>query len=300
MSPNELVTLFDGKYHTYYRYLLLDLLGSVGTYSSLSLSSLSESFSAFDIAVINRPELAHSKNNCPHLICIGRPNQNVHADLMQTSLDDSLYEVLYSKRYISGWLVSEHPPEIVAEQILDTGLKLGQHLNRGFVPFYEPFRMQLLQDGNEACPKWLPNVLGNFEYYAYCDIYKKIREIIPQTVITNHDYIFITDDAKFYEKEAKSLFFLYLTWHDIQLKKGNGIEKNEIMALFQFYYQAAKKWALSNTNDRFIYAIDSLKYGQLTTNPTLKQAILAARDDPGSLSTLFSSIPENEFLACNK
>ncbi len=110
----------------------------------------------------------------------------------------------------------------------------------------------------------------------------------------------MVEEAKFYQQEAKQLFFLYLAQYEIyqEIKK----DTNQISLLeLAEYYRDAWQYGLQAVNDRFIFALMSYRYGNhLLSNIELKSAVEAAVLEPGSLSDRFKAIDKGVFLSLVK
>lgn len=294
---NQILSLFqDNKHQTCYRYILLDMLGRVSELSYLYIKELKESIAPQNIAVIKRPELAHNLSKCPHLICIAEPNEPLNQKLLLDSLNQALHEQLFNKHYVCGWLASELPPDELAEQLMEVGILMGRLFNSPFIPFYEPFRMQIFDDMNTACPEWLMLSLNSLVSYSYIDVTNKLRTLKKSQNESVSENVFISEELKFYQQESKHLFNLYLGWYEINERKHIVLQQYDFIEVL-LCYRRSWRLGLTDTTDRFAYVYDTLKYGELEKNEEIYRAIREAIQEPGTLVKRLSSIDESYFLS---
>ncbi|MBC9131521.1 hypothetical protein JMI89_10055 [Frischella sp. Ac48] len=283
-----------------YRYLLIDGLTTVSEIDFIALDNIQALLGEQAIATVIRPDISHDLNSCPKLITIAKPNQELDKRLLHFSVVQAQNERLSTKSYVCGWMVSQYPPEIITEQMVNIGKQLSKYCAMGFVPFYEPFRMQLLQEGNAICPEFIADMLNMFLNYCYPTIQNTLRNIKQLNYKPKNIDLFMVEEAKFYQQEAKQLFFLYLAQYEIyqEIKK----DTNQISLLeLAEYYRDAWQYGLQAVNDRFIFALMSYRYGNhLLSNIELKSAVEAAVLEPGSLSDRFKAIDKGVFLSLVK
>lgn len=290
--------LTDPTYDNKYCYLLIDMLGYVSEISPLHLDNIKENVKSDQIAIIARPELAYDLNACPHLIVIKAPNEKLNNKLVRASVGIVIREHLFTKNYICGWIVSEFPPQVLAQKCLDFGSQCGRLFNLPFLTFYEPFRMQLLQDCNGFFPHWLPSIINWCDSYFYADVSQTIRTIQPIRDFDPMDRV-LTEEEKYYQQQAKNLLALYKAWNNIYLKlnkttvSGN---KAQLVKFCQYSYQA-RTLGINDVKDHDIFVLLSMKYGSLLNNEEIKNAILASQDEPGTLAERLKQIDIAKFVA---
>ncbi|WP_392559013.1 hypothetical protein [Orbus mooreae] len=281
----------------WYRYLLLDGLETINERHRLHINMLSENIGNDCIYTIPRPEITHDLKSCPKLILLAKPEQNVDESLVQACVERSEAEYLFRKNYICSLFSSHLSPTKMVEGIVSTGLSLGRIFGSPFLPFYEPFRMQLFEYGNQICPEWLPIILSIFKQYNYFTIEKDLRMIkaFENDHITTPE-LFITHETHFYQKEAKKIQALHIAWSEICRKGKNTLANDyDIISLARFY-QDSQRIGLSNTEDSFMFVLYSQYYGYLLKSNLIKQAIDEAVKDQGSLLDRFKLIDEKEFI----
>ncbi|MCO6557741.1 hypothetical protein [Gilliamella sp. Occ4-3] len=273
----------------YYRYLLIDMLGVTSELSELYPQQLKQLLPPKNIEVVKRPELLHELTSCPHLVCIGHPNQDVNTDLLFSSMVQVGEDFLTTKPYICGWLVAQQTIDEIAQWLPKIGLILGEMCSMRFVPFYEPFRMQLLQDSQLTDPNWI-NVFfpTNLTYY-YIDIQQKLRVIEP-----NKDNQLLPSSLppkiRFFQKESNNLFRLYVNWYDIKEEINQTVGENDLITLIEHYYTASLL-GLTDIKDRTIYVFYSMQYGDLQQHEKISAIIDdVALQSPGTLSEQFLAI----------
>jgi len=252
-----------------YRYLLLDMLGTTSELSPLYINALRDNLSLNDIAIIKRPELLHDVESCPHLVCLGRPNHDINDSLLEASIWQIEEDHLVTKQYVCAWIVTELEINELANCLLQIGESLGTFCNMKFNPFYEPFRLQLLQDMFIRDPQWIGQFFPvNLTYY-YVSTNQKYRQIIGKEVNTIpyiHQEIITT------QQEIAILFRLYVTWYEINTKQEYDIKDDALFNIAK-YYIISKSMGLINNEDKFVFVLLSMKYGDLSKSKTIQDAI---------------------------
>jgi hypothetical protein len=295
----QLLTLLDNENsQQQYRYLLLDTLTSVSEIDLITINNIKEILGEEAVTTVIRPELAHDLASCPKLITLAKPQQSLQKRLLHFSVIEAKAEILQSKRYVCGWLVSTLPPDVIAEQIVNIGRFIAKQCQMSFIPFYEPFRLELLQESNRICPEWLAEALNCFTYYCYPTVERTVNVIENINYKMDSFNIFLVEEAKFYQKEIKSIYALYIAWHDLTEYSAQAHHKTlyDIAAIYYQSYQLG----LTAINDRHIYTLMSLRYGKLTQNAQLKTAIETARSEPGTLSEQFKQLDKRVFQGLTK
>lgn len=273
----------------YYRYLLIDMLGVTSELSELYAQRLRQTLPKEEIQVVKRPELLHDLSSCPHLICLGQPNLAINEDLLTASLWQIREDFLMTKPYICGWIVSDQSIDQLSEILKEIGTRLGRLTSSKFIPFYESFRMQLLQDSHATNPNWIGSLFPANTKYYYIDLQQKLRMITNQQ---NKPFTQLYLDHKivFIQQESKRLFRLYVIWYELKEQQGQPIKTNELIELINYFYQA-HLLGLTDIEDNTIFVFFSLKYGDLLRSQKIREIIEEVIfEDPGSLSTRLLAI----------
>lgn len=283
--------LNSSEHRTAYRYLLLDMLGITSELSNIYVEALKDKLSGSDIAPVKRPELLHDISSCPHLVCIGKPNQDINQSLLSASEWQVNDDHLVTKQYVCGWIISELPIDELAESLQSIGERLGILCSSRFIPFYEPFRMQLLQRSDEMTSNWVAKLFPtNFVYY-YFDINREIKEIKTEND-NNSTQIFLGQSVSFFQQESTSLFRLYVMWYDINKNQDRYIAIDALSKIMD-YYLTANLLGLQHSQDKTIFVLFSMQYGDLMQSRTLKEIIEdVAQFAAGELSERFQSVDE--------
>lgn len=294
VAEHLLLNSMDNK--RYYRYLLLDGLETINELNRLHLDNLTQELGDENIYTIPRPEIKHDLASCPKLVLLATPQKEVDQSLVQIAVERAQKEYLFRKNYICGFFSSDLAPLDMVAGILSLGMSLGNMFQLPFLPFYEPFRMQLLQYGNRMCPEWLPTVLNIFNQYSYFSMQKELKTISALEDKKETPELFITYETRFYQKELKKIQALYIAWSEICEKNSNiNVDDNDVILLAE-YYQDSQRLGLINTQDSFIYVLYRRFYGDLLKNGLIKQAITDAINEQGSLLKRFNLIDENVFI----
>lgn len=293
----QLINLLNSESNQqYYRYLLLDPLVAVSELEFISLNNIKDHYGEQAVTPVIRTDLAYDLDACPQLVILGNPGQPIEQRLLKFSLREAENELLQSKRYVCSWLVSQHPPNIIAQMLTGIGKYLTQFVGTKFVPFYEPFRMQLLHQGNIICTEFLADVFSCLVSYSYLTINKTISTINRLNYKPNSYSIFLSQEAKFYQQHIKVIFDIYLTQVRVYKKLGKDVTQIDLIQLANTY-QKACQIGLTDSNDQRTFVLMSLRYGDLLSVSKIKEAIDQAKQDKGSLEERFQAIDRQQFLS---
>jgi hypothetical protein len=286
----QILNLLDNeKARKQYRYLLIDNLVSLSYFHILSMESLQENRGKEAIQIVPRPDLIHDQRHCPKLVVIAKPDEPINKKLVHFISNQLKQEGSLQKRYICACLVSENQPDLLSHQLINIGLKLGQLIGVRFVPFYEPFRMFLLQEGNKICPDWLPNLLNCCSTYCFTSFNNHLQ-IIQSLPYTPEPFdIFVTEETKNFLKQSVNLYHLTVAWQNICENQNKNMEYADILLLAEFYNQA-KREGLEDSNDLFTFSLVLMSYKNRLDPKSLKAAIAKAIDEPGTLAQHLSQI----------
>lgn len=293
----QLINLLNSESNQqYYRYLLLDPLVAVSELEFISLNTIKDHYGEQAVTPVIRTDLAYDLDACPQLVILGNPGQPIEQRLLKFSLREAENELLQSKRYVCSWLVSQHPPNIIAQMLTGIGKYLTQFIGTKFVPFYEPFRMQLLHQGNIICNEFLADVFSCLISYSYLTINKTISTINRLNYKPNSYSIFLSQEAKFYQQHIKVIFDIYLTQVRVYKKLGKDVTQIDLIQLANTYQKACQN-GLTDSNDQRTFVLMSLRYGDLLSVSKIKEAIDQAKQDKGSLAERFRAIDRQQFLS---
>lgn len=294
---HQLINLLNSESNQqYYRYLLLDPLVAVSELEFISLNNIKDHYGEQAVTPVIRTDLAYDLDACPQLVILGNPGQPIEQRLLKFSLREAENELLQSKRYVCSWIVSQHPPNIIAQMLTGIGKYLTQFIGTKFVPFYEPFRMQLLHQGNIICTEFLADVFSCLISYSYLTINKTISTINRLNYKPNSYSIFLSQEAKFYQQHIKVIFDIYLTQVKVYKKLGKDVTQIDLIQLANTY-QKACQIGLTDSNDQRTFVLMSLRYGDLLSVSKIKEAIDQAKQDKGSLEERFQAIDRQQFLS---
>lgn len=278
------------------RYLLIDGLASLSGLHSLHVNKLKENFGVERISTVLRPEIAYIPESCPQLFLLAEAGQLVDKNLVEQSLDLALTEYLYSKKYICGWLTSQYSLDELSEYIVSIGSALGASMElKPFIPFYEPIRLQLLQEANLICSDWLPTVLRVINSYYYLSADMRLKEVVKPNYQPDIQNLFMTEETKYYQKYTKKINYLYIGWGEYCEENQKTVLPNDLLKIAELFKQASQL-GLTNTYDNFVYVLNSMEYGNLLKNNHIFHEIKNSIDDEGSLGCRFNQIDQQEFL----
>lgn len=292
----QLLTELDNEVNRKkYRYLLIDNLASISELDFIHLDNMTELLGSNAITTVLRPELSHSPEACPQLLTIAKPHRALDDKIIHYSVTQATVELMRTKRYICSWFVSEQPAEVVADLLVQVGIFTGQRCQLPFLPIYEPFRFQLLHESNQISALWLPSILNFIDGYYYVDLQGLLRQIKRVDHLPAEIDLFMSESAQWYQKNARHLFQLYLSWLRYCQQTGQDIDQNTLMMVANAYLDAHNN-GLTDSRDRSIFSLMSLKYGDLSSHYSLQQAIDNAINEPGSLADEFKLIDKSVFL----
>lgn len=286
--------LNDVKNLDQYRYLLIDGLGSVSEFSSITLPALQAHFSQESVIPIKRPDLSHDILHCPHLICLAEPGKSIDSHYIYRSMKEAISEYMLPRRYIAGWLVSELKPQDLADKIIDIGKKMSARVGGSFIPFYEPFRLSLFDIEPQYSNIWLKSMLKCCSHFYYVNVEGNLADVIGEP-IGDTEIIYLPESVIFHQREAKSLFYLYESYQSILFDEGENIQPNAFVKLCEYYRQAISL-GIDNLADRYIFSFYSMEYGDLTKQPIAKNAINQALNDPGTLGDCLVDIDDRDWI----
>lgn len=276
-----------------YRYLLLDGLASVSEFSSISFSALCAHLPEQSIIPVLRPDLSHDVEHCPHLICLATPGEAFDSHYLYRSMKESLSEFLLPRRYVVGWLISELEPSALSEQIVRIGNEINVQPNSLFTPFYEPFRLSLINNDMLAT-RWLNSLLSGVLHFFYISAEGQLSDTIVEGAVQGSDFIYLSESARFYQQEARSLFYLYDSYQTLLADDNETPSPNALNQLCQYYRQAVDV-GLDNLADRYIFAFYAMKRGDLLKHPITMKAINQALIEPGTLGDVLIEITEKQW-----
>ncbi|WP_392560290.1 hypothetical protein [Orbus mooreae] len=278
-----------------YRYLLIDNLASISELDFIHLDNMTALLGSNAITTVLRPELSHSPEACPQLLTIARPHRALDEKIIHYSVMQATLELLRTKRYICSWFVSEQPAEVVAELLVQVGAFVGQRCQLPFLPIYEPFRFQLLHESNQISALWLPSILNFSDSYCYLDMQGQLKLLKPVESLPTGIELFLSEPAQLYQKNARHLFQFYLSWQRYCQQVGKDTDENTLMKVANAYL-AASRQGLTDSRDKSLFTLMSLRYGDLASHYLLQQAIDNAINEPGTLADKFKLVDKSVFL----
>lgn len=277
-----------------YRYLLIDNLAPVSDLDFIYLDNLSQLLGSNAITTLMRPDLSHSPELCPKLITIAKPHRAIDEDLIHFSLVQAIDELIRTKRYICGWIVSEHPAELVADYLIKIAITIASRCQLSFLPIHEPFNFQLLHESNQISPFWLPSILSICDEYTYLNLSQQLITINGVKSVPSGIDVFLTDNAIFYQKNRQHIFQLFLSWQRYCNEVDKELTPDTLMRVARAYLQAHEA-GLTDAADQSIFTLMTLRYGDLLQEPVFQTAVNKAISEPGSLVSEFKLIDKRYF-----
>ncbi|RKS84431.1 hypothetical protein DES39_2170 [Orbus hercynius] len=279
---------------SYYRYLLIDGLASVSEFSSISLPALRNHFPEHAIIPIKRSDLSHDLAHCPHLICLAEPEASVDPHYIYRSAKEALSEYQLPRRYIVGWLMSKYPPEEITKLIEQVGGEISARQGGLFTPFYEPFRLSLLNVDNTFSTFWLSAMLSGISHFFYINVEGQLANAIVGESLVDKTFVYLPESALFYQREAKALFYLYDSYQTLQTDDNTPLAKNALALLCQ-YYQQAVNLGINHLADRYVFAFYAMRYGDLGNYAKAMDAVNRALHNSGTLGDNLMNIEDEDW-----
>ncbi|WP_392561769.1 hypothetical protein RHO12_01155 [Orbus sturtevantii] len=281
-----------------YRYLLVDNLVALQDESPLSQRSLRNTVGEKNIANVLRSDLSHDPKVCPTLITLAEPAKYLEKAIITDITAQASLECLWPKRYLCAVIITELAPKALAEKLVAIGDKIADSAQLPFYPFFEPFRLELLQQvATLETQNGLSAQLSAIEGYYYPSIHQGL--LTPYPVAINDEVI----DTNWSRALVDSLTHLKLTqtlviaWANSRTKPASqqGLPlANGIILQCHHLVEQAITLGLTNSNDILFWGLTSLsvnvdfaKYEEALT--LIKQA----KHSPGTLSQGFIDTPKS-------
>lgn len=258
----------------HYRYVLFDRLGTVSELSLIYNEALQDTLAPELLAVVKRPELAHNLTSCPLLVCIGEPNEPLNNDLIFASLAQIHDDHLSNKHYVCGFLSSPLPPEALAGELLVSCLRAGRALGKPFLPFYEPFTLDVLYHSYAAPTSHLGVLLPADTRYCFVDTNVDVRvfQAVPYQDDSDFALHFVNETLRYHVLNQMALYRLVITWQDLCEQQDKPLPPDALSSIIHYFYDA-KGGAFTDPRDRRAYVLFSLQYGRLTQSDELAHLI---------------------------
>jgi hypothetical protein len=277
-----------------YRYLLVDNLVSLYQGDPLSKQGLLElygenkAFGEKKLTQVSRPDFAYDQDFSPTLVKLADPDEFLENPILDRISKQTAIECLHSNRYICGYLVTDLKPSMLANLLIDVGNNIAKTLHRTYYPFFEPFRMQFLQEiASNEDNAWLKAQLSQIDNYYYPSIY-------------GGQFIHFTADNAAYPPESWSENYgqrlknfimirtLVNAWANNRMRfneqKSLPLAQNVIMQSTQLVEQAYQL-GLTDATDTLFWGLNGLRFQTaFTQSPKVLEQIPKAQKEPGSLS----------------
>ena len=284
--------LSSEHYQHRYRYLLFDRLGVVSELSSIFDETLLETMPSDRLAVVKRPDLAHDLSVCPLLVCIANPHESLDEKLLSAAVMQIKKEYLTKKQYVCGFITSVLTPEQLAEEFLKTYYRAGNALNKKILPFYEPFRLDVIRHSYIQPDSHLGLLLPAETSYSFidtdCDVYTF------KSIDYRNDFDFelrFTNQLLHYNQLNQfELYRIAVILTDLYEEYDKPQPQKLLSQIINYFYDH-NGTKLKNPNDRRVYVLFCIIYGQLTQNEKLTAIVNDVIDNEemqGELGTLLS------------
>jgi hypothetical protein len=277
-----------------YRYLLVDNLVALNSINPLSHDSLVDQFGEDKLfgeqklTQVLRTDLDYDPSICPTLIKLAEPNEFLDSPILGDISEQAEIECFWSKRYICAYIVSPLKPSILAKQLITIGNNIAKILQQPYYPFFEPFRMQFLQEvATNEDSAWLKSQFAQIENYYYPSIHAG-------------QFIHFTADSELETQDRWSLHYcqrlkhfkmirtLVKAWANNRTQfddqKSLPLHNQVILHSTQLVEQAYQL-GLTEATDILFWGLNGLRYQTaFTQHPNVLEQIAKARKEPGTFS----------------
>lgn len=294
--------LSSEHYQHRYRYLLFDRLGVVSELSSIFDETLLETMPSDRLAVVKRPDLAHELSVCPLIVCIAKPHEPLDEKLLSTAVMQIKKEYLTKNQYVCGFITSVLTPEQLAEEFIKTYYRAGNALNKKFLTFYEPFRLDVIRHSYTQPDQHLGLLLPAETSYSFidtdCEVYT--FESIDYQSDFDFELRFTNQLLHYNQLNQFELYRIAVILTDLYEEYDKPQPQKLLSQIINYFYDH-NGTKLKNPTDRRVYVLFCIIYGQLTQNEKLTAIINDVIDNEemqGELGTLL--IQEKQALSSLK
>lgn len=266
--------LSSEHYQHRYRYLLFDRLGVVSELSSIFDETLLETMPADRLAIIKRPTLLHDLSVCPLIVCIAKPNESLNEELLSAAVIQIKNEYLTKKQYVCGFITSALPPEQLADALLESYSRAGKALNKPFLTFYEPFTLDLIRHSYIEPDSHLGLLLPAETSYSFIDTDCDVYTFHSKAFQNDWDFTlrFTNQLLHYNQLNQFELYQIAVTLTDLYEEYDKPQPQKLLSQIINYFYDH-KGTKLKNPNDRRVYVLFCIIYGQLTQNEKLTAII---------------------------
>jgi hypothetical protein len=277
-----------------YRYLLVDNLVALNSISPLSRNSLislfgkDNAFGEKKLTPVLRSDLDYDPSICPTLVKLADPIEFLESSIIDEVSKQAEIECFWSKRYICAYIVSDLKPSILANQFISIGNNIANTLHEPYYPFFEPFRMQFLQEiGSNDDKAWLKAQFTQIVHYYYPSIHN--GKFIQYTA---NDESTVTNNWSthycLHLKQFRMIRTLVNAWANnrTQFDEQKNLPLNDqvILQATQLVEQAYQL-GLLDAADILFWGLNGLRYGKTFTEYSkVLEQIPKAQKVPGTLS----------------
>ncbi|WP_392551730.1 hypothetical protein RHO14_09640 [Orbus wheelerorum] len=275
-----------------YRYLLVDNLAALADESPLSSPSLVKTFGDKNITKVLRSDLSYDTKVCPTLITLAEPAVYLENEIVTDIISQASLECLWPKRYICAVIISDLAPQALADKIIAIGDNIAGKMQQLFYPFFEPFRMEFLQQvATNPDQNNLSAQLSGIEGYYYPSIHH--GRLTPYSVTvkdeaTNTNWSSALVDSLTHLKLTQTLV---IAWANSRTKReseqGLPLAHNIVRQCHNLVEQAIML-GLTNSNDILFWGLNSLSFNvDFAKYEDSLTLIKKAKQSPGTLSQGF-------------
>jgi hypothetical protein len=277
-----------------YRYLLVDNIVALNPVEPLSKEGLIDlfgeghPFSEKKLTQVLRSDLDYDPSVCPTLVKLAEPDEFLESPILDRIGFEAANECFESKRYICAYIVTDLKPSVLAKQLINIGNTIANALHRRYYPFFEPFRMQFLQEvASKEDNAWLKSQLTQIANYYYPSIHggQFIRFTADDTANIAESW------SENYGNRLKNLIMiqnLVNLWANNRTyyteQKRLPLDNKVIMQATQLVEQAYQL-GLTDANDIQFWGLNGLRYQTaFTQHPNVLEQIAKAQKEPSTFS----------------
>lgn len=272
-----------------YHYLLLDPLKAVSCVNPLHINKLKIVREHDAVVIVQRPDLAHSPQHCPLLVCLACPGEDIPRDIVRASIEYARKEIEQEKRYVCGWLSSVEPINIVAKTLAERASQAGQTMgNKQVLPFYEPLRFELLHAEKRFNEFIWP--VSQWWYMSASGCVVCLDGKIPENrwqpewgALRN-------------QQEIRGIWGVLFAWRRV-----SGALPDDAVVKAVIAWTKTAKYGLPHSHDRQYLALNELTLSiDITKHPYVQSLIKQAASQPTlRLTQLMASVPDDAWQELN-
>lgn len=176
--------------------------------------------------------------------------------------------------------------------MVESCLRAGKALNTNYLPFYEPFILDLIRHSYIEPNSHLGLLLPTDSNYYFVDMDYQLYAFHSISYQDEWEFVlnFTNESLRYNHLNKPQLYQIAVTLSDLYEEKEKPLPPKILSKIIHYFYDPQGK-QLKNANDRRAYVLFSIIYGQLTENEQLAEIInqvINNEEKQGQLGKLLS------------